>query len=79
MNSNICPGRKITLDNCKAYATQANLEKGLAKLGLDRYDYVECRTAEGKWTAIFSFSDANIRQQESYVCFAAVHGFMTFG
>jgi hypothetical protein len=40
---------------------------------------VECRTTEGKWTAIFSFSDANIRQQESYVCFAAVHGFMTFG
>ena len=78
MTNNV-PGQKITLDNCKAYATQANLSKALAKLGLDHYDYVECRTAEGKWTAIFSFNRARHGQGECYVAFAAVHGFMTFG
>jgi hypothetical protein len=77
--SNILPGRKITLETCKAYATQANLEKALAKIGLDRYDYIECRTAEGKWTAIFSFNQARQRQGECYVPFAAAHGFMQFG
>lgn len=77
--SNVLPGRKITLENCKAYATQANLAKALAKSGLDHYDYVECRTAEGKWTAVFSFAQARAQQGECYVAFAAVHGFMTFG
>lgn len=76
---NNLPGRKITLENCKAYATQANLEKALQRLHLTDYDYVECRTAEGKWTAIFSFNLAQSRQGQCYVPFAAVHGFMQIG
>ena len=70
------PGRKITLDECKGYATQANLHKALAKTGLDSYDHIECLKPDGKWTAIFIFERARQKGQ-CYMGFAAQHGFMT--
>lgn len=70
------PGRKITLDDCKGYASQANLRKALEKHGLDFYDHIECLKADGKWTAIFMFERARQKGQ-CYLAFAAQHGFMT--
>lgn len=78
---------KITLENCKSYATEANLEAALRRLGLDNYTeddggipcrYIVARTPDGRWTAIFlasQFFRAN--KTGGYVGFASEHHFMT--
>lgn len=77
----------ISIEACKSYATEANLDAALARLGLDAYTtepgqmpcrYTKCRNAEGRWTAIFyvsQFFAAN--RTGGYVCFASQHGFMS--
>lgn len=77
----------ITLENCKSYATEANLEKALERLHLDDYRdsdaqipcrYIVARTPEGRWTAIFLVTEF-FRNNETggYVAFASQHGFMS--
>jgi hypothetical protein len=74
------------LDACKSYATEANLDKALAKLGLDAYGfegempcrYIKCRNAEGRWTAIFMVQQyLSMNRTGGYIAFAAQHGFMS--
>lgn len=48
----------IRLDNCKSYATEANLRTALAKLDARSTStkplrYIVARTPAGRWTAIF--------------------------
>ena len=77
----------ISLEDCKSYATEANLDKALAKLGLDNYShgdgtvpcrYIKARTADGRWTAIFLASQFfNVNKTGGYIGFASQHGFMS--
>ncbi len=70
---------RINLENCKGYATEENLVKGLARLGLDDYDncrYIVARTPGGRWTAIFMVTEW-ARHNGGYIAFAAQHGFMS--
>lgn len=76
----------LDINTCKSYATEANLDKALAKLGLDNYGYEgECpcrfmkvRNAEGRWTAIFMATEYFHRNNTGgYVGFASQHGFMS--
>jgi hypothetical protein len=78
---------EIHLDDCKSYATEANLEKALSNLGLDDWResdtqmpcrYIKCRNAEGRWTAVFLVQEYfNVNKTGGYVGFAAQHGFMS--
>ena len=76
----------ITLENCRSYATEANLDKALAKSGLDNVTMgcdipcrlIKCRNAEGRWTAVFLVSEFfNRNKTGGYVGFASEHGFMS--
>ena len=66
---------ELNIDNCKAYATEANLIKALTKFGFinDRH-IVVCNRA-GKYTAIFPFS--NLEKMGGYVGVYACKGFLT--
>jgi len=66
----------MNIDTAKSYATEENLMKALAKLGLAELRPMVVRNREGRWTAIFSISLAGVRGD---VTFAARHGFKTFG
>jgi len=68
----------ITLDDCKGYASEANLKRALTRTGLDTYGarYVICRKTDGQWTAIF-LAGEYVRQHGGYVGFASQHGFMS--
>ena len=78
----------ISIADCKSYASEANLDKALAKLGLDQYidrapdgqriqcRYIKCRTPDGRWTAVFLASEF-INICGGYLGFAARHGFMS--
>lgn len=71
--------RNIDINDCKAYATESNLDKALVRTGLANIDglrYMKVRNAEGKWTAIFLVSEW-INANGGYVGFASQHGFMS--
>lgn len=77
---------KLTLDEVKSYATEENLMKGLAKVGLDNYGcegeipcrFIVCRTPNGRWTAIFMVTEYfRMNNTGGYVGFAGQHGFMS--
>lgn len=63
----------------KSYATEKMLMKKLESYGLADYDdlrYIVCRTAEGRWTAVFLVSQyANKRG--GYAGIASQFGFMS--
>ena len=77
----------LSIDDCRSYATEANLDKAIAKHGLDNWTdstrhgqhtcrYMKVRNSEGRWTAIFLVSEhANLCG--GYIGFAAQHGFMS--
>ena len=74
---------QISLENCKSYATEANLDRALERLGLDAYGegdhvcrFIKARNAEGRWTAIFLVSKYT-RAVGGYIGFASQHGFMS--
>lgn len=76
----------ITLEDCRGYATEENLRKGLKRLGLDDWRendhavpcrYVICRKPDGKWTAIFMVTEFVNRCGGCYVARASQHGFMS--
>ena len=80
------PRHIITLEDCKSYASEANLDKAIAKLGLDDYReghqvpcrYIKCCNAQGRWTAIFLVTEFfRINKTGGYVGFASQHGFMS--
>jgi len=76
----------LSIEDCKSYATEANLDAALKRLGLDNATFgeeVPCRymkvcNAEGRWTAIFLVSEFfNVNKTGGYVGFASQHGFMS--
>lgn len=74
----------IDLHKVRSYTTEANLLRGLEKLGLDNYTdgdsrpcrYIVCRTPSGRWTAVFLATEY-LRNHGGYAGFAADHGFMS--
>lgn len=68
----------ISLDDCKGYASEANLKRALARTELDSIGcrYIICRKPDGQWTAIFLVSEY-LRDRGGYVGFASQHGFMS--
>lgn len=68
----------IDISVAKSYASEANLDKALARTGLDSVGcrYMKVRNAEGRWTAIFLVSEY-ARHNGGYIGFAAQHGFMS--
>ena len=76
----------ITLETCKGYATEANLDRAIARAGLDNFRqgfevpcrFIKCRKPDGKWTAIFLVTEFfNRNKTGGYVGFASDHGFMS--
>lgn len=66
----------MNIDNAKSYATEANLTKALAKLGLDQYRHMVVCTRNGRFTAIFCASEAI---SHGYLGVFAQFGFFTIG
>lgn len=75
----------INIDECRSYASEANLDKALNKMGLDNWQeshqgrpcrYIKVRNSEGRWTAIFMASE-HCNAYGGYVAFASQHGFMS--
>lgn len=68
----------ITLDNCKGYASEANLNRALERTGLTDHECrrIICRKADGSWTAVFLVS-GYLRDHGGYIGFASDHGFMS--
>lgn len=77
----------ISIEDCKSYANEANLDKALVKLGLDCYRhedhqmpcrYIKVCNSKGRWTAIFLASQFFMANKTGgYVSFASQHGFMS--
>lgn len=66
----------LNVDECKSYATEANLLKALTKLGLDKCRPVIVCNRKGRFTAIFGLNISGMAGTGN-VMFAAHHGFMT--
>lgn len=74
----------INANAVKTYATKDNLAKGLAKLGIADHPHCVVRNDEGRYTAIFPFSNYRMEflwggQPQCYVAYYASLGFMTLG
>lgn len=77
----------ITLENCRSYSTQANLEKALDNWRFNSYRadinkspcrYVICKTPDDRWTAIFLLSEHfRINKTGGYLGVFSDRGFMT--
>lgn len=69
---------KITLDNCKGYKTEKNLEAALTRTGLDTFGarWIVCCKTDGTFTAIFLASEW-MNRNGGYAGFASQHGFMS--
>jgi hypothetical protein len=76
----------LTLENTKSYATEANLDKALDRMGLSNYTmgevvpcrYIKARTPEGRWTAIFLVSEFfRTNKTGGFIGFASHKGFMS--
>lgn len=46
----------LNIDESKSYATEANLLKALAKVGLSNTKFMVVRNRAGRYTAIFGYS-----------------------
>lgn len=70
------PSTYFSIDNCKSYATEINLIKGLNKL-FDKEEIhraLVVKTRDGRFTAIFPVSACG-----GYLGRFSQHGFMTIG
>ncbi len=67
---------RITLESAKSYATEANLDAGLKRLGFHTHRHMVCRTPAGRWTAVFPASNF---KDGGYVGLYSQHGFYTLG
>ena len=76
---------EIKFEDVRSYATEANLDKGIAKCGLDNYKmeddtqalrFMKYCTPEGRWTAHFFVSEYFRKNNTGgYVFLAGQHGF----
>jgi hypothetical protein len=68
----------ISLDTCKGYKTEANLQRALERTGLADHECrrIICRKADGTWTAIFMVGEY-LNRRGGYACFASQFGFMS--
>jgi hypothetical protein len=66
----------MNIDDCKSYATEIHLRRGLEKLGFADHRHLVVCNRKGRFTAIFPAS--NFRDG-GYVGLYAQHGFMTLG
>lgn len=66
----------MNIDNSISYATEANLNKALAKHGLDQMMPLIVRNREGRFTAIFGLHLSGMAKTGD-VCYAARIGFKT--
>ena len=66
----------ITLENCRGYASEANLYKGIERFGLTDIRRVICRKPDGKWTAVFLVSEW-LNLNGGYAGIAGQYGFMS--
>jgi hypothetical protein len=46
----------INIDTARSYATEANLNKYLVKVGLDECRPIRVRNTAGRWTAVFGWA-----------------------
>ena len=67
----------ITLENCKTYASEANLMKAIERLELDEIRHIVCRAPDGRWTAIFLVTEWINLRKGCYLGVASQHGFMS--
>ena len=65
----------FNIDSCKSYKTEENLMKALAKFGFDTHRHMIVCTRDGRFTAVFPFSNI----QDGNVMLYAYRGFMTLG
>ena len=63
----------FNIDNSKSYATEQNLLKALEKLGFIDDRFVVVCNRQGRFTAVFGFSNITDGDATRY----ARHGFMT--
>ena len=66
----------MNIDDCKSYATEANLMKAIEKLGFASHRFLVVCTRNGRFTAIFPVSNLS---GGGYMGLYAQHGFMTLG
>lgn len=76
----------LSIEDCKSYASEKNLDRALVKLNLSSYGsqgevpcrFIKAMNAKGRWTAIFLVTEfMNRNQCGGYVGFASQHGFMS--
>jgi hypothetical protein len=46
----------LNIDTARSYATEANLDKYLAKVGLDECRPLKVLNTAGRWTAVFGYA-----------------------
>ena len=68
--------RLTDIDNATSYATEANLAKALARVGLDKTFHVVVCNRAGRFTAIFGCHASGFAQSGDITA-AARHGFKT--
>lgn len=73
----------LDINTAKSYATLDNLNKALAKFGIADHDHLVVKNFEGRYTAVFPFSNFQrtrlFPNGMHYVGFYANKGFMTLG
>lgn len=69
----------MDIDTSRNYATEANLEAALAKLGFASHRHVVVCTRNGRFTAIFPASNLNSGPHQGDMTLYARHGFFTLG
>ena len=69
----------MNIDTAKSYKTEANLVKGLEKLGFAKDRHLVVCNREGRFTAIFPASNITGNGGGGYLGYYACKGFMTVG
>lgn len=71
----------MDINSCKSYATLANLEKALIKIGVENHRKLIVCNTNGRYTAVFP--QANVMDDRyglrGNMCFYPHNGFMIFG
>ena len=70
---------KLDSPHIKSYATEANLETGLATAGLAEQRHLVVRNSEGRWTAVFPLNWLTEDMKCGAIPHIAAQGFMVVG
>ena len=63
-------GKKtMNIDTAKSFATEANLDKHLKKVGLDQARPLKVRNTQGRWTAVFGYALSGVQNPPSIAHF----------